>query len=145
MEKTVYYAAVWLYLAGAAFQDLHTGKVSNRWIAAGLALAILRFTLPAEGGVSSELLRMAGGAAVPFVMLFPFFCLRRMGAGDIKLLMAAGACSSPREILQCMLAAFAAAALAEGLRMALRRQKENSVRLAVYILAGWTCTAFLKK
>ena len=111
MEKTGYFVLVSVYLAAAAFFDQRTGKVPNRLIVAGLALGGARVFLPAPCGALLSLRSAAAGIALPFFLLFPFFCLRLMGAGDIKLLMAAGACGGPDVVLRCMLIAFAAAGL----------------------------------
>ncbi len=43
------------------------------------------------------------GAAVPFAVFFPFFVIRWMGAGDVKLAMAAGCCMGwPLSLVVCL-------------------------------------------
>ena len=149
MEKTGYFVLVSVYLAAAAFFDQRTGKVPNRLIVAGLALGGARVFLPAPGGALLSLRSAAAGIALPFFLLFPFFCLRLMGAGDIKLLMAAGACGGPDVVLRCMLIAFAAAGLYGVIRHlwwkgAAQAGTRLQIRLAVFVLAGWVCVHVLR-
>lgn len=80
--------ALLLLLSGAAlFFDLKTGKIPNILIFSGLAAGCVRQTavFGAEGFIS-----FFAGAGFPFLALFLLFRLGMMGAGDIKLLMAAG-------------------------------------------------------
>ena len=80
--------ALLLLLSGAAlFFDLKTGKIPNILILFGLLAGCVYRTavLGAEGVLS-----FFAGAGFPFLILFLLFRLGMMGAGDIKLLMAAG-------------------------------------------------------
>ncbi len=81
--------ALLLLLTGAAlFFDLKTGKIPNLLVLLGLlAGCAYRITVFGAEGVLSFLV----GAGFPFLALFLLFSLGMMGAGDIKLLMAAGA------------------------------------------------------
>ena len=88
MTELTVKCALLLLLSGAAlFFDLRTGKIPNILILFGLlAACVLRTTVFGAEGVLSFL----AGAGFPFLILFLLFHLGMMGAGDIKLLMAAG-------------------------------------------------------
>ena len=83
--------ALLLLLSGAAlFFDLKTGKIPNVLLFFGLlAGCIYRIAVFGPEGILS----FCAGAAFPFFVLFILFRLGMMGAGDIKLLMAAGGLS----------------------------------------------------
>ncbi|MDO5702166.1 MAG: prepilin peptidase [Lachnospiraceae bacterium] len=72
--------------AAAAFNDIMTGKISNLICAAGLAAGAWLAFYPGGQGVRE----FAAGAAVPAVLGYGLFRLRMTGAGDVKLLTAAG-------------------------------------------------------
>ena len=88
MTELTVKCALLLLLSGAAlFFDLRTGKIPNILILFGLlAACVLRTAVFGAEGVLSFL----AGAGFPFLILFLLFHLGMMGAGDIKLLMAAG-------------------------------------------------------
>lgn len=95
--------AALLLAATAAFFDLRTGRIPN-WLnffglGAGIALSCVFF----PGGTLQGLFGSLLGAGSPFVFLFLPFCLRMIGAGDIKLLMALGALAGWPGILRLLL------------------------------------------
>jgi prepilin peptidase CpaA len=79
---------VLVLLALAVREDLIRSRVPNRLNAAGLVLG-LGMMWAAAG--SQGLADGAAGAAVGGAVLFPFYLLRGMGAGDVKLMGACGA------------------------------------------------------
>ena len=86
-ELTVKCALLLLISGAALFFDLKTGKIPNILIFLGLlGGCVYRAAVFGTEGVFSFL----AGAGVPFLILFLLFRLGVMGAGDIKLLMAAG-------------------------------------------------------
>lgn len=104
-----------LLLGFALCTDLAAGKISNGLILSGLAGA-LGFQALAGGG-SSVLSATAGsiglgaafaGIAVGFAALFPFYLLRAMGAGDVKLMMVVGAFLGPLQTLGAVVLTFVA-------------------------------------
>lgn len=107
----------------SALFDLRTGKVPNRLCAAGLTagvalhLCTVILSQPPSSPASIQLLIKAlllslAGAALPFALGFPLFRFRMIGAGDIKLLMAAGAIvGDPRKILIFMILSIIIAAV----------------------------------
>ncbi|MCI8996979.1 MAG: hypothetical protein HFI31_14300 [Lachnospiraceae bacterium] len=71
----------------AMVMDILTGKIKNVLILAGLALGLwYQFWVH---GISGGLV-FGGGALLPFVITFPLFAFRAVGAGDVKLLTVAG-------------------------------------------------------
>ncbi|MGN0361587.1 MAG: prepilin peptidase [Bilifractor sp.] len=98
-----------LFLAeGAAMLDLREGRIPNGWILTGVLLGLAELHLISgirdyRSGLLSALL--------PFLLLFPFFLFRMIGAGDIKLLMLVGFFMNPREILECLFLSFLFAAI----------------------------------
>ncbi len=89
--------------AGAVWMDLRHAKIENGWTAFWLTLyLILRCLSSGPGWWRSALT----GFFLPFLLLFPLFLFRMMGAGDIKLLMALGAVLGPKATLHCLFATF---------------------------------------
>lgn len=83
-------------LALAAWTDMRMHKIPNALSLGGIALGILIHAL--NSGVDG-LLDGIGGAAVGMAILLPFYLLRGMGAGDVKLMGAVGAFLGPRDAL----------------------------------------------
>src|SRR5215813_2561258 len=86
----------------AAVLDVRWRRIPN-WLALGalllgLLLQVSRFGLP---GVAIGL----AGAALGFGLLLPFYMLRAVGAGDVKLLAAVGAMVGPQNLLTVALGA----------------------------------------
>ncbi len=90
----------------AALSDLRTGKIRNVIPAAGALAGLILWTGAGIRGGLPGLLSAAGlffsGAALPFLLMFPLFRFRMIGAGDVKLLMAVGALTGPSGILKYM-------------------------------------------
>ena len=99
--RAVMTGSVLVFLALAAREDLLRHRIPNVLNAVALLMGLWLATL-AEGRVG--FVNSAGGALVGCAMLVPFYLLRGMGAGDVKLMAAAGAFLTPSS-------AFLAAAL----------------------------------
>lgn len=101
-----------LFLAeGAALLDLKEDRIPNGWLLTGTLLGLVEWML------SSGLKGFCAGllsALLPFLLLFPFFLFRMIGAGDIKLLMLTGLFMKPDEILNCLFLSFLFAAVYAG-------------------------------
>ena len=105
--------------------DLRTRRIPN-WLTASALIGGLVVNLLVGGppGVLSAL----EGAGLGFVLLIPFYAIRAMGAGDVKLLAALGALLGP----QTLLVAAAAGALVGGLMSLIILARRGRLSLAVH-------------
>jgi len=101
---------VLVVFALAVREDLLKHRIPNSLNLAGLVLGVgLAFLLDGVGGA----LAATGGALVGAAALLPFYLLRGMGAGDVKLMAAAGAFLGPlHALLAAAMALMAGAVLA---------------------------------
>lgn len=104
-------------LLAAAWHDIKSHRIPNLLILAGLfAGLLLRAWLEAWPGVVVAL----EGCAVGLAVLLPFYVLRILGAGDVKLMAMVGAFLGPWGVLGALLGTFLAGgilALAVALRV----------------------------
>ena len=132
--KTAYclFAAVFvLFLSVCVYTDFKEGKIKNFMPVLITALAVWY-----RGGIlgcSFPYLSLSG-ALIPFLVLFPVFLIRGIGAGDVKLLMACGAAAGGEHIWKIMFAAFFLGGL-EGL-IAWRAQKEKAHKVHMALPAA---------
>src|SRR5689334_3650362 len=90
--------ALLLMVSIAAVNDLSTRRIPNRLLLAGLASALMLHLMSATPGAS--LLAALGGMGVGLAAFLPFYLLRGMAAGDVKMMMAVGAFTGPEEAFQ---------------------------------------------
>ena len=83
-------------LTAAAYTDLRSHRIPNKLIGLGLILAII-FQLMANG--AHGLLCGSLAAVLGLACFMPFYVLRAMGAGDVKLMAVVGLFTSPRGVL----------------------------------------------
>ncbi len=83
--------------------DLRQTKVRNGWLLCWLAVNVCRQVIRAGPG---GLMRSFTGMIIPLLLLFPFFYLRMLGAGDIKTLAVLGSFLGPSAILPCVFFTF---------------------------------------
>jgi len=76
-------------LVYAAVIDVRSHRIPNRLVLAGLAFGLVYSVFVPFWGKHGFLWAL-GGAAIGFGVLFPFWLLRMMGAGDVKLMAAVG-------------------------------------------------------
>lgn len=76
----------------AAIFDIRYRRIPNWLVLAGI---VAGFTWNAYSSHGSGLVRAAGGLGLGFILYFPLYLLRARGAGDVKLLAAAGAITGP--------------------------------------------------
>lgn len=89
--------AVLLLVSTAAVNDLATRRIPNRLLLAGLAGAGA-LCLMAQA-VDEALLAALGGLAAGLAVLLPFYLLRGMAAGDVKLMAVVGAFTGLDDVL----------------------------------------------
>lgn len=108
--RAVMAGAVLIVLAFAVREDLLRHRIPNTLNAAALLLGLGLASLTAGW---SGLINSVGGALVGCAALVPFYLLRGMGAGDVKLMAAAGAFLGPSSsLLAAAMALVAGATLA---------------------------------
>lgn len=88
-------AVLLLLVSIAAVNDLATRRIPNRLLLAGLACALCLHLLSANPG--SSLLTALSGMGVGLIVFLPFYLLRGMAAGDVKLMATIGAFTGPGE------------------------------------------------
>ncbi len=94
--------------ASAAVTDLKTRTIPNELVFAGGA-AGLGLNVWMSGGTG--FVRALLGGIAGFCIFLPFFLLRGMGGGDVKLMAALGVCFGPIAIIQTALVASMAGAV----------------------------------
>jgi prepilin peptidase CpaA len=102
-----------ILLSVAAWQDVKQHRISNRIVFVGVFLGFMfnglipegqGFNSPAPGGLGW----LAGltGLGMGMAVLLPFYWLRAMGAGDVKLMGMVGAILGPGQVLGALLGTF---------------------------------------
>jgi len=93
-------------LLTAAWCDARFGRIPNELVFAGVAIALVQNAVaPLHGG---GFLWSLAGLGTGFALLLPFYLLRAMGAGDVKLMAMAGAFLGFPDALYAGLASFLA-------------------------------------
>src|SRR5580704_14681428 len=91
--------ALLLLVAIAAVYDIRFRRIPNWLVLTGLLAGVVLNTLLLEwSGVRASLL----GISLAFLIYFPLYLLRGMGAGDVKLMAAVGAIAGPLNWLGIM-------------------------------------------
>ncbi len=127
---TVRSAVLIVLVIWCTVSDLRTGRIPNKVLAAGIVAA---FFLTAAAGGAAALKGMLAGSCFPMI-LFPLFCLRMIGAGDIKLLCMAGAFLGWPASARCVVLSFFAGAVISLVLMYLRGNFFSRIfRLKVYV------------
>jgi prepilin peptidase CpaA len=106
----------------AAITDIRSRRIPNALVITAFAAGLAANTT--LGGLDG-LWRAAAGAGLALLVYFPLFLLRGMGAGDVKLMAAAGALAGPRAWFWIFVLAAVSGAVA-GLVLALARGRLRS-------------------
>ena len=91
-------AVLLLIVSIAAVNDLATRRIPNRLLLAGLGGALLLHALSAAPG--RALLEALGGMSLGLIVFLPFYLVRGMAAGDVKMMAVVGAFTGPGEALE---------------------------------------------
>jgi prepilin peptidase CpaA len=109
---------LFLLVSIAAVNDLATRRIPNRLLLAGLACALVLRLLAADPLAS--LLAALGGVALGLAMFLPFYLLRGMAAGDVKMVAVVGAFTGPGEVFKIAVLSWCAGGVMALLLMLLR-------------------------
>jgi len=94
-----------ILLLAAAWVDIKSRRIPNRLVFWGTGAGIvLNAVLPDSPGFLGAL----GGLALGLGLMFPFYVLRAMGAGDVKLMGMVGAFLGPADLVGALLGTFVA-------------------------------------
>lgn len=93
--------ALLLLISIAAINDIATRRIPNRLLLAGLACALLLHLFSAAPARS--LFAALQGMGIGFLIFLPFYLLRGMAAGDVKLMTVVGAFTGPGIALEIAL------------------------------------------
>lgn len=123
-------------LAGAVWFDVRTRRIPNALVATGTVTGLIIGLLTNGGvGLQSSLL----GGILGLALLLPFYALRVMGAGDVKLLAAAGTFLGPTHVLGVWLATLLAGGLlALAAAVVSGRLRETAANLRLIACLGTT-------
>ncbi|MCD2519354.1 prepilin peptidase [Massilia sp. G4R7] len=95
-----------LLAAAAAINDLASRRIPNLLLLCGLAGALVLHALSAEPGAA--LLSSLGGFAAGLLIFLPFYLVRGMAAGDVKMMATVGAFTGPATALHIAIMAWCA-------------------------------------
>lgn len=132
--------ALLLLVSIAAVNDLATRRIPNRFLLAGLLCALcLRMFSPYP---LSSLTSALAGMAVGLGVFLPFYLLRGMAAGDVKMMAVVGAFAGPEQAFEAAVLSWCAGGVMALLLVVLRGRLLQVVRNIRGILCfGWVPTA----
>ncbi|PYD93299.1 hypothetical protein DNF23_05955 [Pseudomonas syringae pv. pisi] len=93
-----------LMVTAAALKDLESRRIPNRLLAAGMACALVLHLLSPQP--LAGLLAWLGGTATGLAIFLPFYLVRGMAAGDVKMMAAVGAFAGPGDALRIAILAW---------------------------------------
>lgn len=95
-----------LLVVAAAINDLASRRIPNLLLLSGLSAALVLHALSLEPG--RALLACFAGAAVGLLIFLPFYLVRGMAAGDVKMMATVGAFVGPAAALHIAVLAWCA-------------------------------------
>jgi len=118
--------ALLLLVSAAAIKDLATRRIPNRLLLAGLAGALgLRLLSAAP---AAALLDALLGGVIGLALFLPFYLLRGMAAGDVKLMATAGVFAGPHDVVAIAVLAWCAGGVMALLLVLWRRRLGVALR-----------------
>jgi prepilin peptidase CpaA len=129
--------ALLLLVSCAAVNDLATRRIPNRLLLAGLAGALLLRLF--AGHPVASLLASVGGMLTGFAVFLPFYLLRGMAAGDVKMIAVIGAFTGPAGVFEIAVLSWCAGGVMALLLVLLR----GRVQLVLGNLGRMLCAALV--
>src|SRR5438067_184480 len=123
-----------LLVSIAAVNDLATRRIPNRLLLAGLACLLVLNLLSADPGAA--MLAALGGMGVGLAVFMPFYLMRGMAAGDVKLMAAVGAFTGPGEAFEIAVLTWCAGGVMALLVVLVRGRMRLAIGNIGRILAG---------
>lgn len=123
-----------LMVSIAAVNDLATRRIPNRLLLAGLGGALLLHGLSAEPGVA--LLSALGGMLLGLAIFLPFYLVRGMAAGDVKMMGVIGFFTGPTEAFQIAIFTWCAGGVMALLLILLRGRLRQTFVNVGHLLSG---------
>lgn len=113
------------------YTDLRYYRIYNKVLLIGLLSGCL-YNVITEG----LFLAMKGliGLLIPFFLLFPFFCLRAIGAGDIKLLCVIAQFLTPKQTITFLIVSFMAGGVLSICKMILEKNGKDRIKTFFFYL-----------
>jgi prepilin peptidase CpaA len=128
-------ALLLLMVSIAAVNDLATRRIPNRLLLAGLAGALSLHALSAEPGAA--LLSAFGGMLLGLAIFLPFYLVRGMAAGDVKLMGVIGFFTGPAEAFQIAIFTWCAGGVMALLLILMRSRLRLALVNIGYLLSGF--------
>ncbi|MCR5799675.1 MAG: prepilin peptidase [Lachnospiraceae bacterium] len=127
---------LFLLLFCAALWDMYRARIPNILIIFGTLISVF-FWISHD---METLFKRVGVSFLIFVVLYAFFTVGGLGAGDVKLLMMLVLYIKPADFLTILFISFAGAVIFKGLMIMLGRHKycgDMTVRLSVPLFMGY--------
>lgn len=99
---------LFVWLALCAWQDAAHRRISNWLTLGGCALALVWLSIAGTTWLGARPVEAAFAAFLALLLTLPGYWLKRLGAGDVKLLLFIALTSTPRTLLFCIVGAGAA-------------------------------------
>jgi prepilin peptidase CpaA len=122
--------------------DLRQQRIPNSLT---IASAVAGWSVHAAGSGGQGLAFAIAGSLVGLLLFLPWFLLRAMGGGDVKLLAAFGAWLGPIQIVwACLFAMLAGGIVAAVVLIVRHRERPRSITYAIPVAAGVAAVLWLR-